>query len=148
MIESCGVCSWIVELKAGSRFLVKELSTGYVVISKWQYYRGYTLFLCKTHATELHELDLEFKNAFLQEMANVAEALYKAVKPDKLNYELLGNTEPHLHWHLVPRYKTDPLFHRPIWEVDKKIRQADNTIPDNEEIRKLRVALLKNLHSN
>jgi hypothetical protein len=33
-----------------------------------------------------------------------------------MNYELLGNTDPHLHWHIVPRYKTDPRWGQPIWE--------------------------------
>jgi diadenosine tetraphosphate (Ap4A) HIT family hydrolase len=36
-------------------------------------------------------------------------------QPDKINYELLGNMVPHIHWHLVPRFTTDPLWPRPIW---------------------------------
>ena len=41
----------------------------------------------------------------------------KIFSPDRLNYELLGNWEPHIHWHIYPRYKTDldwgqpPLLH-------------------------------------
>lgn len=38
------------------------------------------------------------------------------MKPDHMNYELLGNSVPHLHWHIAPRYKTDPRWGRPIWE--------------------------------
>src|SRR5436309_342676 len=104
MNNHCGICSWIEELKAGSPYLVKELETGFVAISKFQYYKGYTLFLCKQHVNELHELDEEFKMKFLKEMSGVAEAVFKAVHPDKLNLESLGNAEPHLHWHIFPRY--------------------------------------------
>lgn len=33
-----------------------------------------------------------------------------------MNYELFGNTNPHLHWPIVPRYKTDSRWGQPIWE--------------------------------
>jgi len=104
--------------------LIKELTTGYAVISKFQYYKGYTLFLSKEHVSELHNLKPEKRSLFLEEMSKVAEAVYGAVKPDKLNYELLGNGQPHLHWHIIPRYRTDPEFKSPVWIIDKKIREG------------------------
>lgn len=138
--DNCGICSWIAELKNNPEYLVKELSTGYAVLSKYQYkyFKGYTLFLCKQHRGELHELDNNFKLEFLKEMSQVAEAVFKAFKPDKLNYEMLGNAEPHLHWHIFPRYKSDPNFTSPIWIVDKNIRQADSTIISKGEILQLK----------
>lgn len=138
--NNCGVCSWIDEVKVSPDYLIKELSTGYAVLSKYQYeyYRGYTVFICKQHTGELHELQNDFKLSFLKEMSQVAEAVFKAFNPDKLNYEMLGNTEPHLHWHLFPRYKSDPNFTKPIWVVDKQIRQADSTIISPEEINQLK----------
>ena len=47
-------------------------------------------------------------------------ALATALKPDKMNYELLGNAQPHLHCHIIPRYKTDPMWGRPIWTGNRK----------------------------
>ena len=38
-----------------------------------------------------------------------------ALHPTKINYELLGNMVPHMHWHVVPRFTADPLWPRPIW---------------------------------
>ena len=123
MNATCGICKWIKELP-DSQFLIKELTTGYAVISKFQYYKGYTLFLSKEHVSELHNLKPEKRSLFLEEMSKVAEAVYGAVKPDKLNYELLGNGQPHLHWHIIPRYRTDPEFKSPVWIIDKKIREG------------------------
>ena len=125
------------------------MSTGYAVLSKYQYKytKGYTIFLCKQHVNELHDLDDNFKIKFLKEMSQIAEAIFKAFKPDKLNYELLGNTEPHLHWHIFPRYKNDPNFSKPIWVVDKNIRQASSTIISQEEIKQLKngvITFIKN----
>jgi diadenosine tetraphosphate (Ap4A) HIT family hydrolase len=42
----------------------------------------------------------------------------------KLNYELLGNPHPHLHWHIFPRYADDPMPNKPIWNVDEALRNA------------------------
>ena len=63
---------------------MRELKTGYVVLGDIQRFKGYTLFLCKEHAAELHFLENEFKNQFLREMSLVAEAVYNAFHPDKL----------------------------------------------------------------
>ena len=51
----------------------------------------------------------------MEEVSGVAEALFTLFQPDKINYELLGNMVPHIHWHLVPRFSTEPLWPRPIW---------------------------------
>lgn len=142
MNTPCGICNWIKELPT-SNFLIKEFSTGYAVISKFQYYKGYTLFLSKEHVFELHDLKPAKRSLFLEEMSKVAEAVYKAIKPDKLNYELLGNSEPHLHWHIIPRYKTDPQFKRPVWIIDKKIREGEKTFPSPGEIKKLKERILQ-----
>ena len=51
----------------------------------------------------------------MEEVTRTAAALARLFKPDKINYELLGNMVPHIHWHLVPRFSSEPLWPRPIW---------------------------------
>jgi diadenosine tetraphosphate (Ap4A) HIT family hydrolase len=34
-----------------------------------------------------------------------------------MNYELLGNQVPHIHWHLIPRLADDPEPRWPVWRV-------------------------------
>ena len=88
-MSDCLVCDRIKQIKSGKNpYFVRELNTGYVVIGDQQRFKGYTLFLCKQHAFELHELEAQFRNEYLREMALVAEAVYKAFKPDKMNYSL------------------------------------------------------------
>jgi len=146
MHHSCLICQRIAAIKNGDNpSFVKELETGYVVIGDHQYYTGYTLFLCKRHVGELHELDPGFRAQFLQEMSDVAYAVYKTVQPHKLNYELLGNAYPHLHWHIFPRYNDDPHVNMPIWVVDKTIRTAPDTVPTPEQVHQLKTSLLRNL---
>ncbi len=55
---SCGVCRRIEQTKRGENpYFVRELDTGYVVIGDYQRFRGYSLFLCKECASELHFLE-------------------------------------------------------------------------------------------
>lgn len=100
--------------KGENPFFVAELHTGYVVIGEHQRFLGYTLFLSKTDKTELHQLEEKTKVDFLEEMSLVAECVWEAFKPKKLNYELLGNGDPHLHWHIFPRYEDDGVK-GPVW---------------------------------
>lgn len=99
-----------------SELLVADLPTSVAVLSMDQYYRGYTVVVAKTHATELFHLSDEESSQFVREMNRVAKAVAEAFGPNKMNYELLGNTVPHLHWHVVPRYDWDENPTRPIWE--------------------------------
>ena len=116
----CGVCERIEEIKAGENpFFVKELETGYVVVGDSQRFFGYTLFLCKKCVSEIHFLEQPFRDRFLHEMSLVAEAVYHAFKPDKLNYELLGRgNNVHMHWHFFPRREGDTPHPGPVWKVD------------------------------
>ncbi len=95
---------------------IQELPTAIVVLSNDQYYPGYTLVIAKTHATELYHLPENESTQYCQDMLRVAKAIATVFQPRKMNYELLGNTVAHLHWHLVPRYGWDPNPQRPIWE--------------------------------
>jgi diadenosine tetraphosphate (Ap4A) HIT family hydrolase len=144
MKSDCLICDRIDKIKNNSNpFFVTELSSGYVVFCDFQFYKGYTIFLSKIHTNELHKL--KNREIFLKEMAIVAEAVYKTFKPQKLNYELLGNSDEHLHWHIIPRYKNDLNPKSPIWVVDKKIRCAKNTIPKQNELDEMREMLIGNL---
>ncbi len=138
-MDSCLICVRIDLIKNNTNpWFVKELETGYVVLGDHQFFRGYALFLCKEHVFELHELETNFKKQFLEEMSIVAEAVYCAFKPKKLNYELLGNGDPHLHWHIFPRHSDDLLPNKPIWQIDKDLRSAENQKPSPEELEKLK----------
>ena len=65
------------------------------------FYRGH-------HVVEPTELAAEESVAFWQELLVVADAIERYFQPMKLNLLLLGNAVPHLHAHVVPRYRDDP----------------------------------------
>ena len=90
-----------------------------------QAFEGYTFLTLKWHEEELYKLADKDRKQFLEDMSLIANALSKTFKPDKMNYELLGNSMPHLHWHLVPRYTSDPMWGRPIWAGNRRRRRLN-----------------------
>jgi len=145
-METCLICDRIEQIKRGeNRNFICELESSYIVLGDSQFYKGYTLLLSKKHCTELHHLGEEMRLNYLNEMAVVSEVLFECFNPVKLNYELLGNRHPHLHWHLVPRYSNDPDINNPIWIISKEKR--NNTFINDVELieikQKLKTEILK-----
>ena len=117
MAEKCFLCRRIAQIKAGTNpYFVTELDTGYVVLGDFQCWRGYTLLLSKACKSELHQLEPAVRRRFLEDMSLVAEAVCNVFKPAKLNYEMLGNLVPHMHWHLFPRQADEPDRLGPVWD--------------------------------
>jgi diadenosine tetraphosphate (Ap4A) HIT family hydrolase len=51
-------------------------------------------------------------------------ALRRIMQPDKINLASLGNVVPHLHWHVIPRWRDDSHFPAPIWAAATRVRRA------------------------
>lgn len=82
-----------------------------------QFFPGWTLLVLKRHATELFELERDERAALMEAVTAVARALATEYEAVKMNYELLGNVLPHIHWHLVPRRADDPIPRQPVWTL-------------------------------
>lgn len=50
----------------------------------------------------------------------MAKTLAEIYQAKKINYELLGNQLPHVHWHVIPRLANDPDPLEPVWRVSHK----------------------------
>ncbi len=147
----CLVCDRIKMIQSGTNpWFVRELETGYVVVGDHQHFVGYTLFLCKQHKTELFHLDRGFKVKFLEEMSIVAEAAAKAFGAEKMNYELLGNGDTHLHWHLFPRVSGDLEAYGlngagPVWWYPREKMYGEESLPSETQLAQIKAALLAEL---
>jgi len=119
---------------------IAEFDHCYAVLNRDQFFRGYTLLFTRDHVTELFHLDPAVRQGIMEEVNRVATALAAVYRPAKMNYELLGNMVPHMHWHLVPRFADDPLWPRPIWAEphQEKVLTAGEY---REEIERIRQAL-------
>jgi diadenosine tetraphosphate (Ap4A) HIT family hydrolase len=134
----------------GDPFAIARLSTGYLSLCATQHFVGYTFFFAKLCVPEIHDLPAESRTTHLHEMAEVAHALARAFKPRKLNYEALGNGTPHLHWHLIPRYDTDPHPRGPVWEDLSFLRKfwLGGSPPDDTTAETRRMILRELRHAD
>lgn len=95
--------------------LVWQFPHSVALLGPWQTYMGYCVLISRRHATELFQLSDDGRRGYLDEMCLLARAIEQAVRPRKINYELLGNQVPHLHWHIFPRQEADPEHTKPVW---------------------------------
>jgi diadenosine tetraphosphate (Ap4A) HIT family hydrolase len=84
--------------------VVAELEVSILYIVKDQSYRGRCILALKEHKTEVFQLSVGEVEAFGRDMAKASKAIHEAFKPDKINYAAFGDTYPHVHFHLVPKY--------------------------------------------
>jgi diadenosine tetraphosphate (Ap4A) HIT family hydrolase len=128
--------------------LVWQFPNSLAFLGPWQFFTGYCLLVSREHATELSALGSK-RAAFLNEMATLAEAIEHCFRPLKLNYELLGNVVPHLHWHIFPRSSDDPNRLRPVWlelerastDESEAARLRQGSIPRAEAVSRLQARL-------
>jgi len=113
----CWICK---SLHESAHLVFFESRTSVGKLNPDQFFKGYSFVTLKWHSEELYQLSDKDRKGFLEDMSRISRALSDAFNPDKMNYELLGNGMPHLHWHLVARYKTDPFWGRPIWSGPRR----------------------------
>lgn len=136
-MESCVIC------RAGKpNDVLIELDTSWVSVGEDAPMRGYACLVFRRHAVELHELsEIEGQN-FMRDIRRLSGAVQKVTSAVKLNYEVHGNTIPHLHMHFYPRYHGDPFRTGPI---TAKVVQGPVYAPG--ELQALRSRLLEALNA-
>lgn len=95
---------------------VARLEVSTLCLLKNQTYRGHCILIFDLrHAARPDELTPDEWARFCLDLHRCVRALIDVCKPDHINVESLGNQVPHLHWHIIPRYKTDPRWSGPVW---------------------------------
>jgi diadenosine tetraphosphate (Ap4A) HIT family hydrolase len=85
--------------------------------------------LCKKHYVHLFDLTKEDLLGFMSDIQKTAKALQEVTGATKINYEIHGNTGPHLHCHLFPRYLDDDF---PGKSIDIKLIEPSPYESDEE----------------
>lgn len=94
--------------------LLAQLEASWVTMGEAAPVRGYLCLVSKVHAVELHDLQEAAAAAFIGDARRVSMAVSKVTGAVKMNYEIHGNSIPHLHMHFFPRYRGDRFEGQPI----------------------------------
>ena len=135
---TCKVCTgeW-----PGKDHKIAELGLTVAYLHNDQFFTGWTVLVLKRHATELFDLTREERSQLIEEVTEVSRTLAVVFDAVKINYELLGNQLPHIHWHLIPRLADDPAPKEPVWRIS---HQPKRLTPDalQERITRIRTHLM------
>ena len=121
---------------------------------------GLVRIIWNEHVAELSDLSEPEAQALMAAVRQVERALRDTLAPDKVNVASLGNQVPHLHVHIVPRWRDDLTFPGSIWSRPET--GPSDTISTSERgaaalarrqstalrIPALRTALLGSCHSS
>ncbi|HEU4975115.1 MAG TPA: hypothetical protein VFT50_08495 [Baekduia sp.] len=101
--------------------VMARMRSGFAVIGNTQHLPGYSLLLCDDPSVDqLTDLPWERRAQFLFDLGLLGEAVQAACRPHglrRVNYEVLGNSWPHLHGHVHARYDWEPAERQswPVW---------------------------------
>jgi len=111
---ACLMCE---RVQGEGAFFIADLGASRAYLNEDQFFPGWVFVVLRRHATELYELTAGERAVLIEDVNRVAKALAAVYEPVKMNYELLGNQVPHIHWHVVPRLRGDPEPRWPVWRL-------------------------------
>jgi diadenosine tetraphosphate (Ap4A) HIT family hydrolase len=78
-------------------------------------YPGFCRVIWQEHVKEMTDLAPVDRLHLMRIVFGVEAGLRELLSPDKVNLASLGNVTPHVHWHVIPRFRGDRHFPAPIW---------------------------------
>lgn len=102
-------------------------------------YPGYTRVVWNAHVKEMTDLAVADRVRVMDVVWAVESAQREVMAPEKINLASFGNMTPHVHWHVIPRYRDDAHFPNPTWATAQRASSA--------EVLAERSALLPALHA-
>ena len=81
------------------------------------------------HTAEMSDLPPDARAELMDAVWRTEAAMRAVLNPDKINLASLGNMVPHLHWHVIARFRDDACFPAPVWA--KPQRSASFRLPEN-----------------
>ena len=114
MSNSCELCKYdqSTALWQGNKFFVIAVND--------ERFPGYTRLIWKEHIAEVTDLSEQDRTLMWQALSLIEQTMRETMHPTKINLAQLGNMVPHLHWHIIPRYKNDTHFPESIWGMQQR----------------------------
>ena len=137
-LENCELCS-----SSGGE-LVWENALCRVVSVTDPDYPGFCRVILNRHEREMTDLSENEQQELMRIVLAVEATVRRVLNADKINLASLGNMTPHVHWHIIPRWREDRCFPNPIWGLAQR---NESLLPATIDLDRLKVELAKVLTS-
>lgn len=87
-------------------------------------YAGFCRVVWNAHARENSDLTPSMRGRLMFVVFSLEQALRELMRPDKINLASFGNQVPHVHWHVMPRFRDDAHFPDAIWAPRRRRGRA------------------------
>lgn len=94
---------------------VLDLEYGALFLNYNQSFTGRCLYIPFDHYTNLNQITSENFMLYNNEIQFVAIKIQETFNSEIINIAMLCNKVRHIHWHLIPRYKSDKNWGNPPW---------------------------------
>ena len=76
---------------------------------------GFCRVILQRHVREMTDLADNERAAIMCIVLAVELVQRRLLSPEKINLASFGNMVAHLHWHVIPRFVSDPHYPNPVW---------------------------------
>jgi diadenosine tetraphosphate (Ap4A) HIT family hydrolase len=121
--------------------VIAKLASGWVVIGDVQPLPGYCLLLADPVVESPNALAEPDRASYFLDALLVGDALLEITAAYRINFETLGNLEPALHTHIIPRFRHEPDAKRlapPMQAYDWAGARAFDPVADGPFVRAMK----------
>ncbi len=135
LVPNCPLC----ESDGGE--LVWRDERARVILVEHERFPGFCRVVWNGHVAEQTDLSGDDQAWLMRLVARVERAVRETMMPDKVNLAAFGNMVPHLHWHIIPRYRWDTHFPEAVWAPPQREPDAARLAALAGRLPALRTAL-------
>jgi diadenosine tetraphosphate (Ap4A) HIT family hydrolase len=125
--RTCELCN-----SAGGEPLWKDAFCRIVLVADRDY-PGFCRVVLGRHVREMTDLAPSDRDRLMSAVFAAETALRELATPDKINLASFGNVVPHLHWHVIPRWRDDRHFPAPVWAPPAR-ESGSRALPDRARL--------------
>ncbi|MDC8760219.1 HIT family protein [Janthinobacterium fluminis] len=148
MTPACELCSLLAGFDAdagqGGALLWRDARLAVVLVDE-PAYPGFCRVVWHAHVKEMTDLPAAERSHIMDVVWQVELAQRDVMRAEKINVASFGNMTPHVHWHVIPRYRDDAHFPNPTWAAAQRQTPAEALAARRALLPQLRAAIVQRL---
>lgn len=98
----------------------------YVIDASTEDLPGFIRVILTRHIKETTDLSESERHHVMRVVFCIESAMRRVMHPEKVNLAEFGTLVPHLHWHIIARFRDDAYFPESTWSL--KVRQTPEDV--------------------